>query len=881
MVALLLGIGSFFFALPQVSQAQNIGSLRGVVTTGFSFKKDLLLGDTDPDVKELQKVLNSDVDTTIALTGVGSRGQETTYFGSGTKAAVIKFQEKYREAILTPNGLTKGTGSVGKATRTKLNLLIGVMNTSDSVGLPQSRAAVTTYVAPTTVAQPADNGISICSFVNLLLNIGVIAPEKANMALSAVNCPGAVANSANRPSVDLKANGSDGPVSVNSGSSVSLSWTSINTSACSDGANNLQIAGDVNFSPVTASRVFSITCRGVDGTTVNDSVTVNVDGATPAPAVNNLGPKILNSQLIPGYSKLMIKVTTDKLAKLVVSYGTTMDMTYRAAYEDLQVVRQQIIPNLSPDTLYYIQLNMVDADGNGTLSNIFSGKTSNDPTYDDFSDVASSTNESGADIAQRVLFSSDGNGVVSLTGTDSLKTNSKITVEAWVKPTSWRTSNGMSGTKDSVIISKGNVGKNIDYALSLDNGKLVYSNNDASVWTCSSTVPLNKWTHVAVVADELAQKLSLYVNGVKYDYNTTIGSSTASTTNATALCSGPRGVFNKKTSISKLSSITNEVGTLYSQATSSGSSLFGGSTSGSAQSIVDSILGLSSGTSGSTNPTSNVYLGNMYPRYCGSVTADSNGFIGSLDDIKMWNTARTDAQIKTDMKSSAKGATGLIGYYTFDDGTVSDISINSNNGTMRGSFSVIDDSTATSTIVAADYTSSGYDVVEPCEEYPVPPPEPDEPDYGVQFAGQIMKVNKCSNGRYQVLIQACSGQKAVSMLKPNPEATAIEARDAAYYNTDKGFLMVTSLAKVEDKTMVFAGVANGAWDEVCTTADQEAGKPSQDIRVAPGALQLSSFTYGNTEVKSAGRVESWSLRTRGVGTCISTAKHRNMWQSWF
>ncbi len=77
-------------------------------------KSVLKYGMTNNEVKKLQVFLNNH-NYPIALLGVGSLNNETTYFGSLTKKAVIKFQ--------LANGLI-GDGIVGEMTRAIINKLI-------------------------------------------------------------------------------------------------------------------------------------------------------------------------------------------------------------------------------------------------------------------------------------------------------------------------------------------------------------------------------------------------------------------------------------------------------------------------------------------------------------------------------------------------------------------------------------------------------------------------------------------------------------------------------------------------------------------------------------------------------------------------------------
>ncbi|MEA2112606.1 MAG: peptidoglycan-binding domain-containing protein [Patescibacteria group bacterium] len=142
---------SSLLAMISTLQAQLSG-MGGDTTTGvsYNFTKNLSQGDSGVDVLNLQKVLNMSTDTQVAASGVGSAGNETEYFGSLTKVAVIKFQDKYASEILTPVGLTAGTGYVGASTRAKLNTMTAPTTpTTPGTTLPEGCTSTVGF-SPTT-----------------------------------------------------------------------------------------------------------------------------------------------------------------------------------------------------------------------------------------------------------------------------------------------------------------------------------------------------------------------------------------------------------------------------------------------------------------------------------------------------------------------------------------------------------------------------------------------------------------------------------------------------------------------------------------------------------------------------------------------------------
>ena len=113
--------------LAQVAALQGtVGGGDAMAAAGvcpYTWTRSLNMGATGADVMTLQKFLNADAETRVAVSGAGSAGNETSYYGPATGAAVAKFQTKYRSDILTPLGLVNATTYFGPSTMAKANML--------------------------------------------------------------------------------------------------------------------------------------------------------------------------------------------------------------------------------------------------------------------------------------------------------------------------------------------------------------------------------------------------------------------------------------------------------------------------------------------------------------------------------------------------------------------------------------------------------------------------------------------------------------------------------------------------------------------------------------------------------------------------------------
>ena len=93
---------------------------------------------------------------------------------------------------------------------------------------------------------------------------------------------------------DIKANSSDGPITIDNNTSATISWTSANATSCTVTPLNASgTSGSQSSGNLTINKTYSVVCTGIGGS-ASDSITVNVRSALPTVAIN-ANPATINS----------------------------------------------------------------------------------------------------------------------------------------------------------------------------------------------------------------------------------------------------------------------------------------------------------------------------------------------------------------------------------------------------------------------------------------------------------------------------------------------------------------------------------------------------------------------------------------------------------
>ncbi len=103
-----------------------------------------------------------------------------------------------------------------------------------------------------------------------------------------------------------------------------------------------------------------------------------------------------------------------------------------------------------------------------------------------------------------------GDGMMSIKHNSNLDLIQNLTITFWVNP---------KEKKRQALIVKGDgggkAGANAEYSLVLwEDGKFKYKHNNTADIFSKSNIPLNKWTYIALVRDNSAKSIKIYINGV-------------------------------------------------------------------------------------------------------------------------------------------------------------------------------------------------------------------------------------------------------------------------------------------------------------------------------------------------------------------------------
>ncbi len=148
-------------------QTLQSGSGSTAGASGYTFAKSLTLGSKGADVQALQKFLNAK-GYTVAASGAGSPGNETTYFGPATQKALAKFQ--------AASSISPAAGYFGPITMKAVNAMEGTMvGTGTGTGTNVIVPVGTGLVVSTASDSPVGGNVAIGAVATPMLALNFTA----------------------------------------------------------------------------------------------------------------------------------------------------------------------------------------------------------------------------------------------------------------------------------------------------------------------------------------------------------------------------------------------------------------------------------------------------------------------------------------------------------------------------------------------------------------------------------------------------------------------------------------------------------------------------------------------------------------------------------
>ncbi|WP_019864259.1 LamG-like jellyroll fold domain-containing protein [Methylovulum miyakonense] len=192
--------------------------------------------------------------------------------------------------------------------------------------------------------------------------------------------------------------------------------------------------------------------------------------------------------------------------------------------------------------------------------------------------------------------------------------------------------------------------------------------------------------------------------------------------------------------------------------------------------------------------------------------AELGGFLGQIDEVRIWNIVRTGRQIDATQFSTLKGdESGLVGYWNFDNNTFNDQTGNGNNGVGIGQ-------TPTFVASAAPVSNEGPSVLN-------------------VYGGQATTFQSSLSGTPAIIEFADVDRGA--------DGTLVSTLQRGYYFVD-GFLNITPGFRVGDLRMIYLGQVQTA-PTLVGFIEGAPPVPSENL-TNPWNGTYTSFYYGTSSV---------------------------------
>jgi len=293
--SLKVGVVAAFAFVASATGAQAALNLP-TMQCSYSFSTNMGIGARSTSVMDLQKVLNMYPETRVAVTGAGSAGMETSYFGPATRAAVQKFQ-----AI--NNVLT--TGFVGPLTLATLNQ---VCTTGGSM-LPAGCSSTSGFSPITGISCASGTGtvvfpVGCTSAVGFSSATGLscaggstVVSGSGLQVMAAANTGGTIiAGAAQVPVLNFKLmNGSAGEVTVNSIKFMKLGTVSDASIVNGYLSSGNQIVGQYTSLAQGVMTFANVNAKIPAGATVDMALRVDLAGGTSIAAGNLIGFQVMSA----------------------------------------------------------------------------------------------------------------------------------------------------------------------------------------------------------------------------------------------------------------------------------------------------------------------------------------------------------------------------------------------------------------------------------------------------------------------------------------------------------------------------------------------------------------------------------------------------------